>query len=119
MVANLVTFPGRKEGERLKIQVNRCIREQKDISDAGMSKMQTYLYKLIMHIKELLMENMEADELCKCYFEEEECDHEGAVMSNRYGTFKLVDRREFSYRNFTTAKKWLNEGGQVTFPMDT
>ena len=33
---------------------------------------------------------------------EEECDHEGAVMSNRYGTFKLVDRREFSYRNFTT-----------------
>ena len=59
VVANLVTFPGRKEGERLKIQVNRCIREQKDISDAGMSKMQTYLYKLIMHIKELLMENME------------------------------------------------------------
>ena len=119
VVANLATFPGRKEGERLKIQVNRCIREQKDISDAGMSKMQTYLYKLIMHIKELLMENMEADELCKCYFEEEECDHEGAVMSNRYGTFKLVDRREFSYRNFTTAKKWLNEGAKVTFPMDT
>ena len=69
VVANLVTFPGRKEGERLKIQVNRCIREQKNISIAGMSKMQTYLYKLIMHIKELLMENMEADELCKCYFE--------------------------------------------------
>ena len=31
---------------------------------------------------------------------DEECDHEGYVISNDYGTFKLVDRDVFSKNNF-------------------
>lgn len=105
-VANFVKFPEGKEAKDLKVAVNKCIREQKDIADAGMTRMQTYLYKLIMHIKELLMDDMVADENVVCQFEGQECDHEGYVQTNRYGTFKLVDRREFSYRNFTAQKSW-------------
>ena len=105
-VANFVKFPEGKEAKDLKVAVNKCIREQKDIADAGMTRMQTYLYKLIMHIKELLMNDMIADENVVCQFEGQECDHEGYVQTNRYGTFKLVDRREFSYRNFTAQKSW-------------
>ena len=65
------------------------------------------------------MDGMIADENVVCQFEGQECDHEGYVQTNRYGTFKLVDRRAFSYRNFTT-KKWLDknnnnipDGGQL------
>ena len=53
---------------------------------------------------------MIADENVVCQFEGQECDHEGYVQTNRYGTFKLVDRRAFSYRNFTTVKNgWTRE----------
>jgi len=104
--ANFVKFPEGKEAKDLKVAVNKCIREQKDISNAGMTRMQTYLYKIVMHIKELLLDDMIAEEQCDCYFQGEKCDHEGSVMSNRYGTFKLVNRREFSYRNFTAQKSW-------------
>ena len=31
-------------------------------------------------------------------------DHEGYVMSNQFGTFKIVDRETFSYHNFNTSK---------------
>jgi hypothetical protein len=30
--------------------------------------------------------------------------HEGYVVHNWYGSFKLVDRRQFSYQNFTNSK---------------
>ena len=35
-----------------------------------------------------------------------EVDHEGYVMENGFGTFKLVDRETFSYHNFNLAKSW-------------
>jgi hypothetical protein len=106
VVANLTPFPDGKRGQELKIAVNKCIREQKDIVEAGMSFRQTFLYKLVMYVKELLMDYMIAEEDVQCYFDGEECDHEGYVMTNRYGTFKMVNRREFSYRNFTARKTW-------------
>jgi hypothetical protein len=28
-------------------------------------------------------------------------------MSNKFGTFKLVNRRQFSYANFTMKKEWV------------
>ena len=36
----------------------------------------------------------------ECYINDDECDHEGYVISNDYGTFKLVDRDTFSKANF-------------------
>jgi len=102
----LVRFPDRKEGEQLKVEVNRCIREQRDIAESGMNKNLMILYKFIIEIKELLMEGITSDEDVECFIGDDKCDHEGYVMTNQFGTFKLVNREEFSYNNFTCAKNW-------------
>ena len=41
-----------------------------------------------------------------CEIEGHNVDHEGYVMSNEHGTFKMVDRETFSYHNFNLAKNW-------------
>jgi hypothetical protein len=103
---NFVTFPDAKEGQELKVAINRCIREQRDIAESGMNKNLMILYKLIIEIKELLMEGITSDEDVRCYIGDEMCDHEGYVMTNKFGTFKLINRRQFSYANFTLKKSW-------------
>jgi hypothetical protein len=102
----LVVFPDRKEGERLKVEVNRCIREQRDIAECGMNRNLMILYKFIIEIKELLMEGITSDEDVECFIGDDKCDHEGYVMTNKFGTFKLINRRQFSYANFTLRKEW-------------
>ena len=106
VVANLVRFPDQKRGKELKVTVNKCIRENTDISKAGMGKTMTLLYKTIMEIKRLMMKGITSDENVQVQFDDEDCDHEGYVVTNKYGTYKLVNRREFSYRNFTKIKTW-------------
>ena len=103
---NFVKFPDAKEGQELKVAINRCIREQRDIAESGMNKNLMILYKLIIEIKELLMEGITSDEDVRCYIGDEMCDHEGFVMTNKFGTFKLINRRQFSYANFTMNKGW-------------
>jgi hypothetical protein len=103
---NFVKFPDAKEGQELKVSINRCIREQRDIAESGMNKNLMILYKLIIEIKELLMEGITSDEDVRCYIGDEMCDHEGYVMTNKFGTFKLINRRQFSYANFTMSKGW-------------
>ena len=51
----LVRFPDAKQGQELKVAINRCIREQRDIAESDMNNNLTILYKLIIEIKELLM----------------------------------------------------------------
>lgn len=103
---NFVKFPEKKEGEQLKVAVNRCIREQRNIEDSGMNNNLLILYKLITEIKELLMEGITSEEEVDCFIGEHQCDHEGYVMTNQFGTFKLINRRQFSYANFTMRKEW-------------
>ena len=45
-----------------------------------------------------------ADEQDLSYLDEEECDHEGYVMWNKYGAFKIVNRAVFSSANFRLSK---------------
>ena len=40
----------------------------------------------------------------ECYIDDEECDHEGYVLSNDYGTFKLINREVFSKANFNRVR---------------
>ena len=42
----------------------------------------------------------------ECYIEEERCGHEGYVLSNEFGTYKVVNRLGFSKANFNIAKSW-------------
>ena len=106
---NFVEFPDAKEGKELKVAVNKCIREQRDIAESGMNNNLLILYKLIIEIKELLMESITSVEEVQCYIGDDECDHEGYVMTNKFGTYKLINRRQFSYANFTLKKEWIKD----------
>ena len=52
------------------------------------------------------MESVDTFESVDCFISGEESSHEGYVMTNEYGTFKLVNRKQFSYANFNLNKKW-------------
>lgn len=105
LMANVARFPSDKRATEIKVEINRCIREQRDIS-VKMCPILLSLYKLIAHIKEILMEGIESTEAVSCYIGSEPSDHEGYVMTNEHGTYKLVNRRQFSYANFTLQKEW-------------
>ena len=62
------------------------------------------LWKLVEAIKlEFFSYIVRYDEV-ECYLNDEECDHEGYVMWNKYGAFKIVNRAVFSSANFRLSK---------------
>ena len=110
-----VRFPTTKEGEKIKVIVNSFIREQKELNPealaaaTGFGKNLFYLYNFIIEIKELLMEGITSTENIECFIDSVKCEHEGYVMSNDFGTYKLVNRKQFSYANFNIRKEWKKE----------
>ena len=107
-----VKFPDKKEGELIKVTVNKFIREQRDLDPNALSKETGFhanlfhLYNFIRDIKLLLMEGITTSENVETMIDTQQCEHEGYVMSNNYGTYKLVNRKQFSYANFTVKKDW-------------
>ena len=57
-------------------------------------------------IKHDMFAYIETDNEIECYIECVETDHEGYVMENEYGTYKIINRDVFSHANFTIAKSW-------------
>ena len=59
-----------------------------------------------------LVESIKMDMFCyiftnydiTCEINSKDVDHEGYVMDNDYGTYKIVDRYTFSYHNFNCGK---------------
>jgi len=108
-IATLCEFPNDKQVTRIKKQLNTCIREEIEIDDitldalAGDNEIDVNvlrLWQLVRSIKWDLFSFIERDDEIECYINDDECDHEGYVISNDYGTFKLVDRDVFSKNNF-------------------
>ena len=110
-----VRFPTTKEGEKIKVIVNSFIREQKELNPealaaaTGFGKNLFYLYNFIIEIKELLMEGITSKENIECFIDAVKCEHEGYVMTNDFGTYKLVNRKQFSYANFNVRKELKKE----------
>ena len=104
LVSNFVKFPEKKEVDQTKIYINACIRRniKIDCIDGNL----LLLFNLITQVKHLLMEGIHPFENVQCYIGNQETDHEGYVMHNQFGTFKLVNRRVFSYNNFNLTKNW-------------
>jgi len=108
-IATLCEFPNDKQVTRIKKQLNTCIREEIEIDDLTLEALASdneidvnvlRLWQLVRSIKWDLFSFIERDDEIECYINDEECDHEGYVISNDYGTFKLVDRDVFSKNNF-------------------
>ena len=108
-IATLCEFPNDKQVKTIKRQLNTCIRDEIELDDLTIEALASdneidinvlRLWQLVRSMKWDLFSFIERDDEIECYINDEECDHEGYVISNDYGTFKLVDRDVFSKNNF-------------------
>lgn len=115
MVIPFIRFPDEKRGKEIKQYINTKIRQGEKISIRKISKETKeslylfILYKLIIKMKNILINTMVVCENVSCYVNEKPSSHEGYVMVNKYGMYKLVDRLKFSYANFNSQKDWKNK----------
>ena len=101
-MAQLVDFVEPLDAEALKIALNKCIREGREVNpdDFNNSRLISYWF-LIKSIKEDMLK------LCRnngprAYLGNRQCIGEGYVRTNEFGMFKLVNRESFSFANFAT-----------------
>ena len=104
VMAQNVEFVSDKEAKEIKKELNSCIRENRPViaSDFMNEKLISF-WLLVKSIKE------DAIYLCrnngpKAYIGQTPIGGEGYVYSNEFGTFKLVNREQFSYANFNNNK---------------
>ena len=103
-MSQLVTFAEPIEAEKIKIDLNRCIREGREVDPDSFnnSRLISYWF-LIKSIKEDMLF------LCRnngpnAYIDNKQCGGEGYVRTNDHGMFKLVNREQFSHANFNNMK---------------
>ena len=109
-MAQMVKFVDQSEAKLLQRELNDYIRESKEIDSNDFGDYNLTLigfYNLIMEIKEELLSCCKSNEVALTLIEGEECDGEGYVFHSNYGSYKLVDRRHFSYYNFNLEKGWV------------
>lgn len=99
-MASLVEFATPKEANELKKQINAAIREGREINpDEFENPAVISLWRLVKSIKDDCLY------LCRCdgpeaYIGYDRIVAEGFVMSNEFGSYKLVNREVFSKANF-------------------
>ena len=109
-MAQMVKFVDVKEAKMLQRELNDYIRESKEIDSNDFGDYNLTLigfYNLIMQIKEALLYSCKSNQVAMTLIEGEECDGEGYVFHSDYGSYKLVDRRHFSYYNFNLERGWV------------
>ena len=106
VAAKWIKFPTEEQGRQLKTYINSYIRMALPLDAAKIAKETKFdkslfqLYNFIIEIKNMIMEGIDSNEDIDCFLDDEKSDHEGFVLSNEYGTYKLVNREQFSYANF-------------------
>ena len=112
-IATLCDFPSNKQVTRIKKQLNTCIREGLEIDDLTLDALASdnnvdinvlRLWKLVESIKMDMFCYLHPDDDIECSINDHYVDHEGYVMWNEFGLFKIVDRRTFSYHNFHVSR---------------
>lgn len=111
-MSTLCEFVSDRKATQIKKEINACIREQKVVDEDEIAekcecdKNLVRLWKLVKSIKEdLFLFIHEMDDI-ECYLWDVASFHEGYVIVNQFGTFKVVDREVFSHANFTATKSW-------------
>ena len=111
-MSTLCTFVNDKQAAELKKVINSYIREDKEVDEHEIAENYDVdinlirLWKLVESIKMDLFFFIESDTDVTCEIDGKFSDHEGYVMTNQHGTYKIVDRSEFSRLNFTIPKSW-------------
>lgn len=106
-MSQTVEFVEGKHLATLKIALNACIREGREVDDDSFDCDANLIrfWKLMKSIKEdcLFLCRNDGPE---AYIGYDRIDSEGYVMVNKYGMYKLVNREVFSHANFNTQKNW-------------
>jgi len=111
-MSTLCNFVNEKQSKELKKIINSYIREGKPVNEHDIAELHDVdinllrLWKLVYSIKMDLFCFIECDDSMDCYIGGEQVAHEGFVMHNEFGSYKVVDRETFSRLNFTIAKSW-------------
>ena len=111
-MSTLCTFVNEKQSKELKKVINSYIREGKPVNEHEIAELHDVdinllrLWKLVYSIKMDLFFYISTEDVVDCYIGGDQCDHEGYVMHNDFGSYKVVDRTTFSRLNFTVAKSW-------------
>ena len=111
-MSTLCTFVNEKQSKELKKVINSYIREGKPVDEHEIAELHDVdinllrLWKLVYSIKMDLFFYISTEDVVDCYIGGDQCDHEGYVMHNDFGSYKVVDRTTFSRLNFTVAKSW-------------
>ena len=114
-MSTLCEFPDDKTVTRIKKHLNACIRADIEMDDITLEALAhdnncdvsvLRLWKLVESIKMDMFAYIDADDTVECYIGEEMCDHEGYVLANEFGTYKIINREGFSKANFNLVREW-------------
>ena len=111
-MSTLCAFLNVREAQEVKKAINTYIREGYDIDEDEIAE----AFQVDVNVIRLwkLVESIKLDMFCyifteydiTCEIEGKDVDHEGYVLHNEHGSYKIVDRTTFSYHNFNIAKNW-------------
>jgi hypothetical protein len=111
-MSTLCTFVSDKQAKELKKVINSYIREGKNVDEHEIAENYDVdinvlrLWKLVESIKLDMFFFIMDEECVSCEIDGKETTHEGYVLTNEFGMFKIVDRQQFSRANFNLAKNW-------------
>jgi hypothetical protein len=111
-MAMLCDFVSARKATEIKKAINECIREGYEVDENEIAEKcdcdvnVLRLWKLVASIKDDLFCFIQETDDIGCLIGEEVTLHEGYVITNKFGTFKIVDRYEFSRANFIMEKAW-------------
>ena len=111
-MSTLCEFVTSSKATKIKKLINDCIRGENFIDEDEIAEKTDCdvnlirLWKLVASIKDDLFCFIDERDDIGCLIGEEVTLHEGYVITNKYGMFKVVDREEFSRANFIMEKTW-------------
>jgi len=111
-MSTLCEFVSDRKASEIKKEINACIREQRVVDENEFAEKcdcdinLIRLWKLVKSIKDDLFMFIHEEDDIECYIGEEQSFHEGYVIHNKFGSYKVVDREVFSHNNFVLPKNW-------------
>ena len=111
-MSTLCEFVSARKAAEIKKEINACIREQRVVNEDEIAEKcdcdinLIRLWKLVASIKTDMFLFIHEEDDIECSINGEDSFHEGYVIHNKFGSFKVVDREVFSYNNFVIPKSW-------------
>ena len=104
-----VQFLSDKEAYQAKVAINALIRsgqalDVETLTDVIGDSQLAHIYHLVMLLKKEYLKNTIVYNAPACYLNGEKIMGEGITVTTQDGMFKVVDRSQFSYANFTTGR---------------